>query len=103
MGRAVSTEAYERTKFLESTTDGFKISEFDLEQRGPGEFLGTRQSGLPGFQLAHLVRDMAILQEAREAAFDLLRKDPKLKSQDNLALREELLRERGATALASIG
>lgn len=103
MGRAVSAEAYERTKFLESTTDGFKISEFDLEQRGPGEFLGTRQSGLPGFQLAHLVRDMAILQEAREAAFDLLKKDPKLKSSENLALREELLRERGATALAAIG
>ncbi len=103
MGRAVSIEAYERTRFLESTTDGFKISEFDLEQRGPGEFLGTRQSGLPGFQLAHLVRDMSILQEAREAAFDLLKKDPRLKKGENGPLREELLRERGATALASIG
>lgn len=103
MGRAVSQEAYERTSFLETTNDGFKVSEFDLEHRGPGEFLGTRQSGLPGFQLAHLVRDMNILQEAREAAFDLLQRDPKLRASENQRLREELLRERGPTALASIG
>lgn len=103
LGHAVSSEAYERTRFLETTTDGFKVSEFDLELRGPGEFLGTRQSGLPGFQLAHLVRDLPILQEAREAAFDLLRKDPKLRFFDHQPLRDELLRERGPAALASIG
>ena len=78
MGKAVSDEARARTQFMEKTTDGFKIAEFDLEMRGPGEFLGTRQSGLPGFKLANLVRDVKILQEARTAAFDLLQSDPNL-------------------------
>lgn len=103
LGKAVSTEAFERTSFLEKNLDGFKIAEFDLELRGPGEFLGTRQSGLPGFQMAHLVRDMEILQEAREAAFALLAKDPTLKLPDHQHLREQLLKAHGPTALASIG
>ncbi|MNL89400.1 ATP-dependent DNA helicase RecG [compost metagenome] len=64
--------------------------------------MGTRQSGLAGFKMANLVRDMAILQQAREAAFEVLRKDPKLSFQDNAGLREELLREHGPAALAGI-
>lgn len=103
LGHAVSTEAYERTSFLEKTTDGFKISEFDLELRGPGEFMGTRQSGLPGFQMAHLVRDIEILQDAREAAFAILEGDPSLQKPDHLPLREYLLKAHGPAALASIG
>jgi len=99
LGYAVSTEAYERTAFLEKTTDGFKISEFDLELRGPGEFMGTRQSGLPGFQMAHLVRDIEILQEAREAAFEILARDPKLALNEHKFLRDHLLRTHGSAAL----
>jgi ATP-dependent DNA helicase RecG len=102
MGYAVSEEGKERTAMMEKTSDGFKIAEFDLEMRGPGEFMGTRQSGLTGFKLANLVRDLAILQQAREAAFEVLRKDPKLSLQDNKNLREELLREHGPAALAGI-
>ncbi|MEZ0391464.1 MAG: ATP-dependent DNA helicase RecG [Pseudobdellovibrionaceae bacterium] len=102
MGHAVSEEARARTAMMEQTTDGFKIAEFDLEMRGPGEFLGTRQSGLPGFQMANLVRDVQILQEAREAAFEILQQDPLLKRKENQALREELLRAHGPTALAGI-
>ena len=49
--------------------DGFKIAEKDLEIRGPGEFLGSRQSGLPGFKLAHLIRDGEVLAMAKRAAF----------------------------------
>jgi ATP-dependent DNA helicase RecG len=101
-GYAVSEEGKERTAMMEKTSDGFKIAEFDLEMRGPGEFMGTKQSGLAGFKLANLVRDMATLQQAREAAFEVLRKDPKLALQDNKALREELLREHGPAALAGI-
>ncbi len=102
MGRAVSEEARARTRFMEETTDGFKIAEFDLEMRGPGEFLGTRQSGLPGFQMANLIRDVLILQDARIAAFEILREDPELKLPQNKYLREELLRAHGPAALAGI-
>jgi len=102
LGYAVSEEAKLRTEFMEKTTDGFKIAEFDLEMRGPGEFMGTRQSGLPGFKMANLVRDMAILQEAREAAFEVLRKDSQLKFAENQSLREELTRSHGPAALAGI-
>ncbi len=102
MGHAVSEEGRARTRMMEETTDGFKIAEFDLEMRGPGEFLGTRQSGLPGFQMANLVRDFKILEEARRAAFEILQKDPQLKDKAHLSLREELLRAHGPAALASI-
>ncbi len=102
MGYAVSEEGRQRTEFMEKTTDGFKIAEFDLEMRGPGEFMGTKQSGLSGFKLANLVRDMALLQQAREAAFDILKRDPKLKYPDHLGLKEELLKEHGPAALAGI-
>jgi ATP-dependent DNA helicase RecG len=102
MGYAVSEEAKRRTEFMEKTTDGFKIAEFDLEMRGPGEFMGTRQSGLPGFKMANLVRDLAILQEARAAAFEVLHKDSQLKLAENQALREELTKTHGPAALAGI-
>ncbi|MGZ3799921.1 MAG: ATP-dependent DNA helicase RecG [Bdellovibrio sp.] len=102
MGYAVSEEGRQRTEMMEKTSDGFKIAEFDLEMRGPGEFMGTRQSGLSGFKLANLIRDMQILQQAREAAFEVLRKDPKLSFVENAFLREELLREHGPAALAGI-
>ena len=102
LGKAVSEEARARTQFMEQTSDGFKIAEFDLEMRGPGEFLGTRQSGLSGFNLANLVRDQKLLQEARDAAFELLRRDPLLSESENKGLRESLLATHGPAALAGI-
>lgn len=102
LGRAVSEEARARTQFMQTTSDGFKVAEFDLELRGPGEFLGTKQSGLPGFKLANLVRDVSILQEARNSAFQILEQDPFLKKSENKNLREELLRAHGPVAMASI-
>jgi ATP-dependent DNA helicase RecG len=63
---------------MEKTNDGFKIAEEDLALRGPGEFFGTRQSGLPDFRVANIIRDMDVLQLAREDAFDLARRDPDL-------------------------
>jgi len=90
MGWAVSPEAQERLRFMESTSDGFKISEFDLEIRGPGEFLGVRQSGMPGFKMANLVRDLPLLEEARAAAFELLERDPKLASRELQTLKSQI-------------
>ena len=103
LGRAVSEEARTRVQVMEETTDGFVISERDLEIRGPGEFLGTRQSGLPGFKLANIVRDSRILQEAREAAFEIFRRDSNLAAVEHRPLREELKRAHGITSLAAIG
>lgn len=103
MGYAVSAETKERIAFMEKTNDGFKVAEFDLEIRGPGEFMGAKQSGLAGFKMANLVRDFEILVQAREAAFDLLKADPELKKKDHAALRAEILKNYGPQALAGVG
>ncbi len=103
LGHAVGDDGRKRAEIMEATTDGFKIAEADLELRGPGEFLGARQSGLSGFRLANLLRDVKILQDARTAAFEILERDPQLTHRENQALREELLRTHGSTALASVG
>lgn len=103
MGYAVSEETRDRVTFMEKTNDGFKIAEYDLEIRGPGEFMGSKQSGLPGFKLANLVRDFDLLKKARDSAFELLEKDPKLKLIENKFIREELLKSYGPNALAGVG
>ena len=103
LGHAVSEESRERSAIMERTNNGFEIAEADLELRGPGEFMGTRQSGLTGFKMANLVRDLQILQEARAAAFETLEKDPDLRSADHANLRAELLKKHGPTALATVG
>lgn len=64
--KAPATKA--RMQAMTETTDGFKLAELDLKQRGAGDFFGTRQHGLPSFMIANLYRDMDILQEAQEAA-----------------------------------
>ena len=87
LGERFSHEAKERAYIMEKTSDGFKIAEKDLELRGPGELLGEKQSGLPGFKTAHLVRDAKILYKAREAALDLVSSDPELKAPENQFLK----------------
>jgi len=66
--RVKSREAYERLDIMRRTSDGFKIAERDLEIRGPGEFVGTRQSGLPDFRFGNIVRDRKLLELARQEA-----------------------------------
>jgi ATP-dependent DNA helicase RecG len=61
------------------TNDGFRIAEEDLDIRGPGEFLGTRQAGLPDLRNADIVRDAAMLATAKQEAFGLIEKTPELK------------------------
>ena len=90
LGYAVSEEAIHRTEVIVGTTDGFKIAEADLEIRGPGEFLGRRQSGLPGFRMANLFRDISLLQEARAAARDILEHDPELREPHHQFIRSTL-------------
>jgi ATP-dependent DNA helicase RecG len=90
-----SEEARKRLRIMEETTDGFRIAEEDLAIRGPGEFMGTRQSGLPDFRVANILRDGRILGEARMDAFALVEEDPRLDSAAHLPLREVLLRRWG--------
>jgi ATP-dependent DNA helicase RecG len=68
--------AKQRLKVVFETTDGFEIARQDLLIRGPGEFLGARQSGVPMLRFADIERDVALIEQARDAADDLLRVDP---------------------------
>ncbi len=67
-GRELGDAALRRLKVMEETTDGFRIAEEDLAIRGPGDFFGTRQSGMPAFRVADIMRDADLLREAREEA-----------------------------------
>jgi ATP-dependent DNA helicase RecG len=89
---------------MEQTTDGFKIAEEDLAIRGPGDLLGTQQSGLPDFRVAHFLRDFNLLAEARKEAFSLIARDPFLSLPEHLLMKETLQeRWRGRLDLATIG
>jgi ATP-dependent DNA helicase RecG len=104
VGAASSGDARRRIAAMTRTNDGFKIAEVDLSVRGPGDFFGTRQSGLPEFRIADLVRDGAVLEEARQDALALIARDPKLLQAEHRALRAALLaRWRGKLDLASVG
>jgi ATP-dependent DNA helicase RecG len=99
-----SEEAKVRLRAMERTTDGFKIAEEDLALRGPGEFFGTRQSGLPDFRVAHILRDTQILVEARKEAFRLIQKDPSLTYPSHGGLKNGLIKRwKGRLELATIG
>lgn len=86
-GNKVSSDGRKRLKAMYDTTDGFKISEIDLELRGPGDFLGTRQSGLPQFTIANIIEDQEILAEARDAAFEIIELDPELSMDQHRAIK----------------
>jgi ATP-dependent DNA helicase RecG len=86
-----SENARKRLRIMEQTNDGFRIAEADLEIRGPGEFMGTRQSGFPDFRVANILRDGRLLNDARTEAFQLVEKDPRLGRPEHAVLREVLL------------
>jgi ATP-dependent DNA helicase RecG len=67
-----TSAAKARLGIMEETTDGFRIAEKDLELRGPGEVMGTRQAGIPTFRIGNLVRDLKILEQAKREADDYL-------------------------------
>jgi len=80
-------DASKRLQTMVDTNDGFKIAEVDLNIRGAGDFFGTRQSGLPMFSAADLLRDAEILIRARKEAFDLVERDPHLRLTEHQAIR----------------
>jgi ATP-dependent DNA helicase RecG len=72
-------EAGRRIDIMVKSNDGFRIAEEDLNIRGPGEFFGTRQCGMPDLRIANIVRDSLLLNDARKEAFSLIERDPDLK------------------------
>ncbi|MFO0599456.1 MAG: ATP-dependent DNA helicase RecG [Myxococcaceae bacterium] len=103
-GYALSEVGAERLQVMEQSSDGFVIAERDLEIRGPGEFLGTRQSGMPELAVANLVRDQALLSIAREEARAIVDADPELTAPEHRRLVRALEeRWEGRLKLASVG
>jgi ATP-dependent DNA helicase RecG len=86
----VSDDGLKRLQVMTETNDGFRIAEADLEIRGPGDFIGTRQAGLPDFRVANLLRDARILDEAHEDAFELANRPGFLTAPEYEDVRQEL-------------
>lgn len=89
---AQNDTAQRRMKVMETTTDGFKIADEDLKLRGPGEFFGSRQHGLPEMKIADMLKDRGTLEETQQAAKEIVARDPELSSPENAALNSEIQR-----------
>lgn len=86
-GSKLSKDGRYRLQKMVETTDGFEIAEADLKLRGPGDFMGTKQSGLPDFWFADIVEDKALLEQAKQDAWSLIGSDPDLQSKENQNLK----------------
>ncbi|MBS3998841.1 MAG: hypothetical protein KGZ71_00005, partial [Desulfobulbaceae bacterium] len=84
--------AIARLKTMVQTTDGFEIAETDMKLRGPGDIMGTKQSGLPEFKYLSLAEDGEIIAQAKKAIEYLLRDDPKLNKTQHLQVRAKLVK-----------
>jgi ATP-dependent DNA helicase RecG len=93
----------QRLEAMVRTSDGFQIAEEDLKLRGPGEFYGTKQSGILKLRIANILGDQAILDEARREAFDLVDRDPDLSRPDHQALRAFIHDRYQSILLATVG
>ena len=91
LAESPSPEAQQRLRLMEETTDGFVLAEADLRMRGPGEFFGKRQSGLPDFRIASLL-DTRLIELARNEAQRLLDADPELSKPEHAALAQAVAR-----------
>jgi len=102
--KATTEDSRRRLRIMELTGDGFRIAEEDLAIRGPGEFMGTRQSGMPDFRVANILRDLKLLGDARTDAFSVIEDDPDLTKPENRLLRAVVLKRwEGRLELAKTG
>jgi ATP-dependent DNA helicase RecG len=86
-GYKLSAEAKTRLKTMTTSNDGFEIAEVDLRLRGPGDLMGTQQSGLLNLKIADIVKDNEILKTARHCAIRILKADPGLEKEEHRAIR----------------
>src|SRR3990170_4826385 len=99
-----SEDTYKRLKVMEETNDGFRIAEEDLKIRGPGDFIGTRQAGLPDFRTEGALSDLTLLKKAREEAISYLKKNPELSGPEGIIVKKVLkARWQERLELAEIG
>ena len=97
-------DSYQRIQAMIRTNNGFQIAEADLNIRGPGEFFGTRQSGIPNFKIANIIHDASLLEAAKKEAESLIKADPKLEVYDHQLLRRMLQKHwRDNLEIASVG
>ena len=87
----LSNDAKKRIKTMTSTNDGFKVAEVDMEIRGPGNLLGTQQSGILDFKIANIINDKEILESARKDVKNLISIDPSLSNLENKLIKKEFL------------
>lgn len=92
IAESLTEEGVERLRAMTQSTDGFRLAETDLKIRGPGEFFGTRQSGLPEFKIADPVADVEVMSQARREAVKILSDDPQLEGPENKLLLGEIKR-----------
>jgi ATP-dependent DNA helicase RecG len=97
VGDAITEEAAQRLQTLVEHSSGFEVAEIDLKLRGPGDFFGTRQHGLPQFKLADIAGELEMLQITREDSLALLDADPQLRDPAHAALRERIVEQFGNT------
>jgi len=91
--RNFTESSKKRLRIMESTNDGFVISDEDLKLRGPGEFFGIRQSGFLKYKIANMITDGPILRKARQSAFELIKSDPNLNQPENELIRTRFMNE----------
>ncbi len=97
-----SDDSVKRMQTMASTNDGFVIAEEDLKLRGPGEFYGTRQSGIANFKIADIFRDIPILELARKEAFEVINRDPDLSAPEFALIKRELIKKYADMQLAVV-
>ncbi len=97
-------DSFQRILAMTRTNNGFQIAEADLNIRGPGEFFGTRQSGIPNFKIANIIHDASLLESAKKEAELLIKADPSLNAPEHQLLKRMLQKHwRGNLEIASVG